>query len=333
MLSLGRGTLKGMDKPKVTPKDFFLWAGAMLSLYISVFTFISLLFSYIDFTFPDPLNGYVDPYSSGMRSSIATLLVLFPLFIFLMRLIRVNMMKDSTRKDIWVRRWALVFTIFVAGAGIAVDLITLINYFLDGDLTTRFLLKTAIVLLVAAGGLMHFLADIWGFWEKHPDRAGMVGWGVSILILLTIATGFLIMGSPNQVRLYRFDDQKVNNLQGIQYQVLNYWQQKSKLPATIADLNDPLSGFTLPVDPQGGTYTYSITGPMSFKLCATFNAATQPNSASSPGRPVPMMPTKAPYGPEGGGTDINALPWTHGVGEQCFTRTIDPERYPPYKKN
>lgn len=68
-----------MDKPTVTPKDFFLWAGAMLSLYISVFTFVSLLFSYIDYAFPDPLEYYIDPYSSGMRASIAALIVLFPL--------------------------------------------------------------------------------------------------------------------------------------------------------------------------------------------------------------------------------------------------------------
>ena len=44
-----------MDKPKVTPKDFFLWAGAMLSLYVSVFSLLSLIFSYIDRAFPDAL--------------------------------------------------------------------------------------------------------------------------------------------------------------------------------------------------------------------------------------------------------------------------------------
>ena len=318
-----------MDKPKVTPKDFFLWAGAMLSLYISVFTFISLLFSYIDFAFPDTLQGYVDPYSSGMRTSIATLIVLFPLFLFLMRLIRKGMMKDSSRKEIWVRRWALVFTIFIAGAGVAVDLITLVNYFLDGDLSTRFMLKVAIVLLVAAAGLMHFLADIWGFWDQKPDQARMIGWAVGALVLFSIGAGFLIMGSPGQVRLYRFDDQKVGDLQNIQSQVVNYWQQKNKLPVSFADLNDPLSGFTVPADPQGGTYTYATTAPMTFKLCATFNADTQANSQYAPQRAVPMM---APPVPGAKGADLYAQPWTHSAGEHCFTRTIDPERYPPYKK-
>ena len=32
-----------MDKPKVTPKDFVLWLGAMAALYGGVVSFITLL--------------------------------------------------------------------------------------------------------------------------------------------------------------------------------------------------------------------------------------------------------------------------------------------------
>ena len=51
-----------MDRPKTTPKDFFLWAGAMVTLYAGVFAFVGLLFDYLNYTFPDTaLNYYVDP--------------------------------------------------------------------------------------------------------------------------------------------------------------------------------------------------------------------------------------------------------------------------------
>ena len=68
-----------MDKPKVTPKDFFLWAGAMVSLYVSVFSFISLIFDYINYTFPDPLQYFpTNPYSGSIsyerRNFIPTIL-------------------------------------------------------------------------------------------------------------------------------------------------------------------------------------------------------------------------------------------------------------------
>src|SRR4051812_41595941 len=100
-----------MDKPKITPKDFFLWAMAMIALYSSIFALITLLFSYIDYTFPDALNTFVDPYGSGMRIEIATLLVMFPLFLIIMRFIRKDIIRDPSRKDIWIRRWALYLTV------------------------------------------------------------------------------------------------------------------------------------------------------------------------------------------------------------------------------
>ncbi len=317
-----------MNHPTITPKDFFLWAGAMLSLYISVFTFVSLLFSYIDYTFPDPLEYYVDPYSSDMRASIAALVVLFPLALFLMRLIRKGIETDATRGEIWIRRWALVLTVFLAAAAVVIDLITLINYFLGGDLSARFALKVGVVLLVAGGFFMHFLADIKGYWTANPHYARMVGWGAFAVVIASIVSGFFIMGSPAQVRLYRFDDQKVSDLENIQYQVVNFWQTKERLPQTLAEMEDPLGGFTAPRDVQTGeSYVYEIVkAPRTFKLCATFNAETQEKSPYSADK-MPSRPTYPSIM-----TDLSEHSWQHGAGEQCFERTIDPDKYPPYKK-
>jgi hypothetical protein len=321
-----------MDKPKVTPKDFFLWAAAMIFFYWSIFALIALLFAYIDHAFPDALVGYVDPYSSGMRFSMASIIVFFPLYLYLMYVIRKDIMRDPSRNELWVRRWLIVLTIFVAGLTVAGDLVALINSFLGGDVTARFLLKVAVVLLIAAGVLMHFIADMWGYWKEFPERARYVGFGAAALLVLAVASGFVIMGTPGQVRLYRFDDQKVQDLTNIQYQVVNYWQQKQKLPDTLADLNDALSGNSIPLDPQSNqSYEYSVKGTMTFELCATFNAPTQADSPQNNGRSIPIA---APIGPTGAsGADLYALPWTHGEGKTCFTRTIDPERYPAFNKN
>ncbi|MDO8561628.1 MAG: DUF5671 domain-containing protein [bacterium] len=317
-----------MDKLKVTPKDFFLWIGAMVALYVSVFSLISLLFDYINYAFPDNLNSYIDPYSGSMRYEIASLIVLFPVFLALMRFIRSDIIRDVMKKDLWIRRWVLYITVFVAGATVIGDLITLINYFLGGDLTTRFILKVIIVLLVAGGAFLHFLADIWGYWVQYPKRAFAVGWGAGLVILLSIVGGFFIMGTPGEIRNYRFDDQKINDLTNIQYQIVNYWQGKEKLPTTLADLNDPISGATIPVDPQNNTpYVYESTGSLSFKLCATFNAESQANQRTD------VRTSPIPVGAVKGGVDsIGQSTWKHGVGLVCFDRTIDPQLYPPFKK-
>src|SRR3989344_4396636 len=212
-----------MDKSKTTPKDFFLWAGAMVALYTSVFAFIALLFSYINYSFPDPL-AYLsaDPYQGGIAYEMALFIVLAPICIFLMRLIHRDIERDHSRGEIWVRRWALYLVLFVAGAAVVGDLVTVLYTFLAGEeLTVRFLLKVLVVLLVAGAGFMHFFADLRGYWEANQVKPKMVSIGVLVLGIVAIIAGFFIVGTPQQARIYRFDTQKVNDLQNIQSQIVS----------------------------------------------------------------------------------------------------------------
>ena len=312
-----------MSSNKITPKDFFLWAGAMVALYGSVISLIALLFEYIDHIFPDALDYYVDPYSGSIRFAMATLIVLVPVAIILMRFIRSDIALNSLKSDLWVRRWALVLTVFVAGSAVVGDLITLINYFLGGELTARFFLKVVILLIVAGAVFFHFLADLRGYWNANPARAKNVGIVFGVLVLVAIISGFFILGSPAQVRLLRFDDQKVSDLQNIQWQVVNYWQQKERLPVSFEELQDPLNGNVLPIDPQSGeSYTYAVTGSLSFKLCATFNK-------DGVGDPYTTRPVRKTSSTDIG---IDGDTWQHGAGAVCFDRTIDPDLYPPYPR-
>lgn len=314
-----------MDKPKTTPKDFFLWAGAMITLYGSAIAFINLMFDYINYVFPDTLNTsyyYSDPYSGSMSFEIATLIVLFPAFLFLMRTIRKDIIHDSSRGEVWIRRWALYLTLFIAGLTILGDLITLIYTFLSGgDITVRFLLKILVVLLVAGGGFTHFLADLRGYWVKYPSRARSIGWGVGAGLLATIIAGFFIIGTPWQARQYRLDEQRVSDLQSIQSQITSFYQSKQALPSSLAQLNDPLLYFTVPADPEtGAQYEYKKTADLGFEICATFTAATRTYTDGSTPAAV------SPYGVKGN------VDWKHAAGRTCFTRSIDPDFFPPIKR-
>ncbi|MDO8623790.1 MAG: DUF5671 domain-containing protein [bacterium] len=312
-----------MDKPKITPKDFFLWVSAMAFLYVSVFAFVSLIFDYLNYLLPDALQYYAsDPYSGGISYEMASLIVLFPIFLVLMRIVHRDIQIDASRAELWIRRWALYLTLFIAGVTVAGDLITLIMYFFNGDVTLRFALKVLVILLVALAGFSYFFADLRGYWERNPSKSILLRWATVALVLVTIVAGFFIVGTPWQARLYRFDDQKVSDLQNIQYQIVNYWQLKQKLPTSLINLNDPIAGVIVPVDPQTGeAYEYSVKAPLTFELCATFNAPTQPYAASSRTYPVPMGSLE-----KGGENDV----WQHAAGRVCFTRPIDPELHPPY---
>src|SRR3989344_3404553 len=271
-----------MDKPKTTAKDFFLWAGAIISFYWTVIAYVLLVFEYIDYTFPNPLGYYPDnPYQSGISGEMAAGIVLLPVYLLLMHLIRKGSDADPSRKEIWIRRWAIILTLFLAGAAMVGDLIALLTTFLSGEeLTTAFLLKVLVIILVAAGVFMHFFADLKNYWDTSPSRRNMVSIGVAVLAIATIVVGFFIVGTPAEARLARFDVQKVSNLQDIQYRVTNYYQAKQKLPAKLDELANALNYGPLPTDPQTGEpYVYQPGEGLSFKLCAVFNAESRANNA------------------------------------------------------
>ncbi len=306
-------------KPKVTPKDFFLWLGAMVSLYVSATSLILLVHSYINVWFPNQLENYGDPYSGTIRFALASLVVMYPLYVWLTHALHVDIRKNPEKKELWVRRWLVVLTLFVAGLTIAIDLIASINTFLSGDLTLRFALKAAVILVVLGGGFWYYVEELRGTWDKKTSLSKIIAWVVSFVVLISIGSAFFIIGSPETERLAKIDQQKVYDLQNIQSQVVNYWQQKAKLPQTIADLENPLSGFVAPKDPQNGAgYIFRATPPLTFELCATFNLAGS-NVSMGASVPVPM-----------GGNLYNEN-WQHGKGETCFTRTIDPQLFPPAK--
>lgn len=135
------------------------------------------------------------------------------------------------------------------------------------------------------------------------------------IVMTAIITGFFFVESPSQVRLLRLDEQRVNDLQNIQWEIVGYWQTKNKLPENLSQLDDNIKGYTAPHDPvTNSDYNYQVKNKLSFELCATFNLeANQDNSLKS-------MPVYRETGYDLGN-------WQHAAGLYCFTRTIDPEIY------
>ena len=146
---------------------------------------------------------------------------------------------------------------------------------------------------------------------------------VTAIVAVSVVSGLFVVGSPARERLTRLDERRVNDLQIIQNEIINFWQAKETLPTRLNNLQNDLTGFSVPLDPQTGVaYDYRTTGPLQFELCANFVTAN--DGALKSGRSM-AVPMPAPYW-EGFGN------WQHGEGRSCFTRTIDPERFPPNSK-
>ena len=308
--------------PRSTAKDVFSHLFAIVTLYVSVVSFIILGFQYIDVTFPDALSFYYTGALDAIRGAMASLIVMWPAFLGISWFMHKDAKSDSEKREIGIRKWLLYLTLFVTAITIVVDLITLINYFLNGEITTRFILKVLVVFATAAAVFAYYLWDLRTesiAKSKVPKKTAIAA---SVVVLASIVLGFILVGSPAQQRKVRFDDQRVSELSTIQSQITNYYSIKQVLPATLDDLTNSLIGYSVPMDPNSGAaFEYSVKSPLTFELCVTFEAESV-NSSSSVIKAMPY------YDGYNRSFDEN---WTHGVGRTCFSRTIDPDLYPPLK--
>ncbi|MCX6718264.1 MAG: DUF5671 domain-containing protein [Candidatus Staskawiczbacteria bacterium] len=298
------------------PRDLFLHLLAIVTLYWSAVSFVTLLWQYINYFLPDVLNYYPGSFNGPMRFAIASLIIVFPVFILVSWYLNKIYRREAVVRDSKIRKWLIYLTLFAASLIIIGDLVSTINTFLGGEITEKFVLKALSVLLVAAVVFGYYLNDVRR--DTPTKLAKYFAIGSAIIILVGVVCAFFIVGSPQTARLIQFDQQKISDLQDIQSQVVNYWQRKEVLPNSLSDLNDKISGFVVPADPQTkANYEYNVkdAANLSFELCAIFN------------KPNPKNITIDYIVPQG----INQN-WNHGTGRICFERTIDKQLYPPLNK-
>lgn len=133
-------------KPYLQAREAFLYLVSFITLYISAFSFGTLIFGFIDIAFPDPLERGREVFSDTMATATASIIVAFPIYLFFMWRIWQNAAKDPEQRQSRIRKWLTYFTLIVAAGIIIGDLIVLLSGFLLGDLSARFALKGLTVL-------------------------------------------------------------------------------------------------------------------------------------------------------------------------------------------
>ncbi len=303
--------LVNQSQGKTSALDFFLHLGAIIALYVVVGNFINLLFRIIDRAFPTMItNGYYWTQGSELSFPVATLIITFPVFVIVSWLTHKTYETHPEKKNLGIRKWLTYLTLFFAGIFLAGDLVAVLYKFLDGqDLTTAFLLKALVVLVVSASVFGFYLQDIRD--RVSAQRRKVWAIAIALIIIVAIILGFSVIGSPKTQRLLREDNLAITDLQNIEGQIISYWTMNGMIPSQI-----PENTFT---SKELGSYTYKKTGDMSFEICANFNL-----SSSGQGRQQGMMAEIPMGGRKGMGNGFG----NHGAGMQCFERLIDPALYP-----
>lgn len=129
----------------------------------------------------------------------------------------------------------------------------------------------------------------------------------SLVVIVAIACGVALVGSPGTARLQRFDQQRLSDLQTIFREVQSLCHDpdiktelKRPLPATLDELASQARSKRINMsDPESGErYVYTVKDGTTYELCATFSLPRE--------------------------SDAEVF-WNHAPGRHCFTiDALDP---------
>lgn len=264
------------------PREAFLHMLSFLTLAVWSIAAGSLWFTLIDFWFPDPaVRVFADPLA-GMARDLASVLVAFPVFLLVMRVIWRELRGQPEQADSAIRRWLTYLALLVAAGTSIGDVVAFVEHLLRGQITARFAAKFVVVLVLAGGIFWFYLRSVQPGGEGRGERLrryGRAGAAVAAgLIALTLVFSFAKFGSPATQRLSAYDDRRSEDMEAIASVIRNRWtatrgQETPTLPQSIKEL--PESAALRLADPiSGEPYRYSPLGGARYELCARFEADT-----------------------------------------------------------
>jgi hypothetical protein len=223
----------------------------------------SLLFDWINRRFVDPVSvnelwrTYNDP------SSLAALMVSFPIYLWVTRFILADQQRYPEKRDSGVRKWLTWLALLIAASIIIGDVIAFLNYFLRGEITVRFVSKVAVVMAIAGGVFSYYMRSMT---SAPGERSPVYLTLASIAALAGVVAGFTMLGTPDWQRQLQTDARRITDLQALQRLIY----QRGTLPQSLEEIDVRLR------DPGNGQpYEYHRINDQRYQLCAVFTAESQ----------------------------------------------------------
>jgi hypothetical protein len=161
-------------KRSMTPaKDAFLYLLSFATLATWTISLGSICYSLIDDWIPDPLthNTYGMSLSYQISTELASLIVTFPLYLFVMRIILSQTRQSPEKLESGVRKWLTYIALLIAAGIMIGDVVTFLAFYLRGELTSRFVAKVAVTLFISGGVFWYYLGSLQNAGKGVRDAA------------------------------------------------------------------------------------------------------------------------------------------------------------------
>jgi len=309
--------LTGLEIParkgsSTAAKDAFFYLLIFSTLATWTFALGSLAFSLIEKWMPDAVFQYqwqVVGTDSWMASELAALLVSFPIYLLISRIVIRDTREHPDKLISPVRKW-LTYLALVIAAGIFIgDLITILTYLLKGELTSRFIAKASVVLILSGGVFFYYYGGMKKSDETdHGETWNRERWMAvlsTVVVTAMIVIGFMNIGPPKRQRFLRADARRMQDVFQLSGAVNAVWQgPEHKLPSSL----DVVRMVQVKDPETQKPYGYVIRDPQRFSICTDFRL----DSGQF-------------------GTAAQGTKWAHSAGHHCFEfEAGKPSEPPPY---
>jgi hypothetical protein len=339
---------------KTKALDVFVYLGIAISLVVTVTNSIQVLFLAIERRFVDVLsatNYYVDSSQSDARFAIASLVVMFPIYIGLSWYTSRMISKALYKQDLPVRKILIYCTLFIAVLTLIGTLVSVIYTYLGGELSVRFAYKAGTVFIIALSLFSYYYYTLRRDYSKKTLVPMFMVGIASFVVILSVAWSISVIGTPATMRAKKIDSIRLSDISRIQQEILNRFNMTDKIPVDLSELNNAFQGYAVPSDPvtkvaygykvvqqpvlkmNYATNKKELVTPAIFELCATFEIERAVNER---GQDISVSSAPTKFG-MGGDSMYSAMNyyyegdqssfWNHGVGEACFKRIISSEMY------
>jgi hypothetical protein len=201
-LAVAYERLTGIEIPRrgsagAAAKDAFFYLLIFSTLATWTFGLGWLAFTLIDQWLADALfsNGsYPEMATYSIASALASILVAFPIYLLVSRAVVSEERQHPEKLDSPVRKWLTYMALVVAAAVFMGDLIAALTTLLRGELTSRFIAKAFVVLVISGGVFFYYFAGVRKSDEPHAlgrlSRDRMMALVSAVTVLVMVVLGF-----------------------------------------------------------------------------------------------------------------------------------------------
>jgi len=294
---------------KQNAKFAFFYLLSLVALVFSAIATGMIIFQIINKTIIDDLTLAPGGFSQdALRFAISAIIIAAPIYFIMMWLINKNLLSGKLEKESGVRKWLTYFILLVSAVVMIGWFIATIGSFLNGELTTKFILKSLTSILISGLIFSFYFYDIKREdVSKNNNVMRTFFYGSMAIVAVSLISAFFFIDSPLKVRDQKYDQAIINKFSQIDSAINAYYAENKKLPAGLSDLLNGGSSYYLIdrdlTDPSTNQpFAYKVNANDTYEICSTFKTENKS-----------LVNDKSIY------VDTR---WLHDAGYQCLKQRV-----------